>query len=81
MGLYTLPVHNSSKKNSYKKPWGRWVSTSFQQTIHLKIKQLSKSLGKMGLSTLSADNSSKNKTIMKIPGEDGSLHQSSRQFI
>ena len=23
MGLYTLPADNSSKKNSYKKPWGQ----------------------------------------------------------
>ena len=35
----------------------------------------------MGLYTLPADNSSKNKTIIKIPGVDGSLHPSSRQVI
>ena len=44
MGLYTLPADKSSKKNKYKKPWGSWVFAAFQQTIHLKIKQLSKSL-------------------------------------
>ena len=44
MGLYTLPADKSFKKNSYQNPWGIWVSTPFQ-TIHLKIKQLSKSLG------------------------------------
>ena len=31
--------------------------------------------------TIPADNSSKNKTIIKILGVDGSLHPSSRQFI
>ena len=81
MGLYTLPADKSSKKNSYKKPWGRWVFAPFQQTIHLKRKQLSKSLGYMNLYTLPEENSSKNKAIIKILGVDGSLHPSSRQFI
>ena len=43
MGLYNLPADNSSKNKAiinYQNPSGRWVSTPFQQTIHLKIKQL-----------------------------------------
>ena len=46
-GLCNFPADNSSKiKTIIKKPWGSWVFAAFQQTIHLKIKQLlSKSFG------------------------------------
>ena len=63
-------VDNSSKrkypppqKKKNKKKWSRWISTPFQ---------LPEILGKMGLHTLSVDHSTKNKTIVKILGVDGS---------